>query len=173
MRVTRLLLAAACASLAGLAVVAVKLATDVSVMSGPLLAGSAATAAPAPPRYLKGAKACLAEAVYFETKGTSLKAGQAVAHVVLNRREHEEFPESVCAVVKDGCQFSYQCDGEPERMADLEERERALRAAETVLEGQVDDPTDGALYFRAGSASVDWFDTLDQTAEIGGNIFYR
>lgn len=173
MRMTRLLVAAACASSAGLAVVAVTGVTKTPGMSAPSPAGSAATAAPARPRYLPGAKACLAEAVYFETKGTSLKAGQAVAHVVLNRRADEDFPESVCAVVEDGCQFSYRCDGRSERMTDSEERERAFRAAETVLEGRIDDPTDGALYFRAGSASDDWFETLEQTTEIGGNSFYR
>lgn len=170
MRLKRFLLVASCA---GLAIAGAKLATDAQVSPETSLLGAAATASPDQSRYAQGAKACLAEAVYFETRGRSLKAGQAVAHVVLNRREHEEFPESVCGVIEDGCQFSYQCDGKPEAMDDLEERERAFRAAGAVLEGDADDPTDGALYFHAESASVDWFETLDRTAEIGGHIFYR
>ena len=174
MRLTRLLPIAACASLASLAIWALDHATAPAGTSKPMLSGYVAAAAADQPPYLPGARACLAEAVYFETQGRSLMAGQAVAHVVLNRREHDEFPQSVCAVVGDGCQFSYQCDGKPERMADPEERDRAFRAAETVLEGQVTDPTDGALYFRAeDAAAVDWFETLDRTVEIGGNIFYR
>ena len=118
---------------------------------------SDATARPDKAEYKEGAKTCLAEAVYFETQGTSVRAGQAVANVVLNRRAHEEFPQSVCAVVRDGCQFSYQCDGKPEKMTDPKERERAFHAAELVMEGRSQDPTDGALYFRAESApDEDW-----------------
>ena len=183
MRMTQLIVPAAGVAFAALAIVALQYPTNASVTPTPTptptptrtptVTGSTATAAPAQAGYSQGAEACLAEAIYFETMGTSPEAGQAVAHVVLNRREHEEFPESVCAVIEDGCQFSYQCDGKPENMGDPEERDRAFRAAETVLEGEIDDPTGGALYFRAKSASNDWFDTLDKTAEIGGNIFYR
>ncbi|WP_299820482.1 cell wall hydrolase [uncultured Jannaschia sp.] len=142
--------------------------------AGPTMSSKSAPAASAATDYAPGARACLAEAVYFETKGTSLRAGQAVAYVILNRRAHEEFPPKVCDVVADGCQFSYQCDGQPERMADPAERERAFRAAESVLEGRIDDPTEGALFFHAEKAvAVDWFETRDRTVEIGGNVFYR
>jgi spore germination cell wall hydrolase CwlJ-like protein len=123
--------------------------------------------------YRPGAVACLAEAVYYETLGTSERAAQAVAHVVLNRREHDEFPETVCAVVTEGCQFSYRCDGKPETLSDDEERERAFRAAGAVLEGHAADPTDGALFFHSEEVPPGWFETRDRTIEIGGNIFYR
>lgn len=179
MRMAQLLVPAAGVAVAAIAVVVLQFPTNASVTPTPTptrtsaVTGSIATAAPAQTTYSQGAEACLAEAIYFETMGTSLEAGQAVAHVVLNRREHEEFPQSVCEVIEDGCQFSYQCDGKPENMGDPEERARAFQAARTVLEGQADDPTGGALYFKAGSASHAWFDTLDKTAEIGGNTFYR
>ncbi len=127
----------------------------------------------APITYRPGAKVCLAEAVYFESWGTSARAAHAVAHVILNRREHDEFPETVCGVVADGCQFSYRCDGKPENLTDAEERERAFRAAEAVLNGRAGDPTDGALFFHSEAISPGWLKTLDRTAEIGGNIFYR
>lgn len=173
MQMTWLPPVAACVALAGFIVVAGKFDTDAPVEPELIAGASAAPTELVQPRYQEGAKACLAEAIYFETKGTSPKAAQAVAHVVLNRREHEEFPQSVCAVVDDGCQFSYQCDGKPERMADAVEHRRALRAAETVLDEQSTDPTEGALYFHAESAPAGWFETLDRTVEIGGNIFYR
>ncbi len=123
--------------------------------------------------YRADAEACLAEAVYHETLGTSERAAVAVAHVVLNRREHDGFPGTVCAVVTEGCQFSYRCDGEPETLSDAEERERAFRAAQAVLEGRAADPTDGALFFHAEEAQPGWFKSRDRTVEIGGNVFYR
>lgn len=123
--------------------------------------------------YRPGAMACLAEAVYYESRGRSLKAGHAVAHVVLNRREHEEFPATVCGVVTEDCQFSYRCDGRPENLADEAERERAFRVAKDALEAQAEDPTGGALFFHAETMPPGWFNTRDRTVEIGGNIFYR
>jgi spore germination cell wall hydrolase CwlJ-like protein len=127
----------------------------------------------APVTYRPGAKACLAEAVYYESLGTSDRAGHAVAHVILNRRAHQEFPGTVCDVVSEGCQFSYRCDGKPETLADAAERDRAFRAAEDVLAGRAEDPTDGALFFHADTIRPGWFGTLDRLVEIGGNIFYR
>lgn len=123
--------------------------------------------------YRPGAEACLAEAVYHETLGTSRRAAEAVAHVVLNRREHDEFPHTVCAVVTEGCQFSYRCDGKPETLSDAEERERAFRAAAAVLAGRAADPTDGALFFHSEQVQPGWFASRDRVIEIGGNIFYR
>ena len=97
---------------------------------------------------LAKSEACLAEAIYFEARGTSAIARAAVAHVIVNRTEDPSFPDSVCAVVKDGCQFSYQCDGRPETLKDHKDRAAAYATAGEVLEGRSPDPTGGALYYR-------------------------
>lgn len=118
--------------------------------------------------------ACLAEAVYYEARGTSATAQAAVAHVILNRVEREEFPDTPCDVVNDGCQFSFMCDGRPERMAEPEDRKAAVETAEAVLEGELPDPTGGALFFHAESASnTEFFSGRSPTTEIGGHVFYR
>jgi spore germination cell wall hydrolase CwlJ-like protein len=130
-----------------------------------------AHAGPAAPK--PQAVACLAEAIYFEARGKGDKAALAVGNVVVNRREHREFPGTVCAVVTDGCEFSYRCDGKSDALRDPEERARALRAAEEVLAGEAPDPTHGALFFHSAAIDPGWFATRDRTAEIGGNVFYR
>ncbi|WP_424933826.1 cell wall hydrolase [Amaricoccus macauensis] len=119
------------------------------------------------------AVACLAEAVYFEARGTTDRGALAVAHVVVNRRENDEFPGTICGVVEDGCQFSYKCDGKPEVLANPDERERAFEAAEAVLAGDAPDPTDGALFFHASSVDPGWFASRPRVGEIAGNVFYR
>lgn len=134
----------------------------------PLVAQADAASAPKPETV-----ACLTEAVYYEARGNGDTAALAVAHVVVNRREHDEFPETVCDVIADGCEFSYRCDGKPEALRDPDERARALRAAEAVLTGESPDPTDGALFFHAEGIDPGWFATRDRTAAIGGNVFYR
>lgn len=116
--------------------------------------------------------ACLAEAVYFEARGTGVTGESAVAHVVVNRAKSPKFPNSVCGVVADGCQFSYRCDGRPDVLADPRDRAHAFRVAETVLAG-APDITRGALFFHAASVSPGWFDTRPRIGKFGGNVFYR
>ena len=115
---------------------------------------------------------CLAEAVYFEAGGTGAKGEAAVAHVIVNRANNPKFPDSVCGVVRQGCQFSYRCDGRSDALAERERRESALRAARTVLAG-APDPTRGALFFHAASAKPGWFSSRERVGRIGGNVFYR
>lgn len=115
---------------------------------------------------------CLAEAVYFEAGGTGSKGEAAVAHVILNRSNSPKFPDSVCGVVRQGCQFSYRCDGRSDALADGARRESAVKTARAVL-GGAPDPTRGALFFHAASAKPGWFSTRDRVGKIGGNIFYR
>lgn len=119
------------------------------------------------------ATACLAEAIYFEARGTGDKGAAAVAHVVVNRAANPEFPNSVCGVVGDGCQFSYRCDGTPEVYRSATEQARALRTAQAVLTGQIADLTTGALFFHSARTTPGWFSTRPRVGEIGGNVFYR
>lgn len=60
---------------------------------------------------------CLAEAIYFEARGEGSRGWQAVAEVIQNRVESRDYPNTICGVVgqgahrKNGCQFSFNCDG--------------------------------------------------------------
>ncbi len=116
---------------------------------------------------------CVAEAIYHEARGTSEKSQEAVAHVIVNRAESEDFPDDVCGVVKDGCQFSYECDGKSEAMTEPEARKEAVVTAEAVLEGKTTDPTEGALYYHNGDVRPGWADDVRATAKIDGQTFYR
>lgn len=130
-------------------------------------------AAEEPPQPSEDELECVAEAVYHEARGTSETSQKAVAHVVVNRSEDEDFPDDVCAVVEDGCQFSYECDGKSEAMTEPEERAEAVEAAEEVLEGEAPDPTGGALYYHNDTVTPDWADDFEPTRELGGHTFYR
>jgi N-acetylmuramoyl-L-alanine amidase len=116
--------------------------------------------------------ACLAEAIYFEARGTGKAGESAVAHVVVNRVRSPSFPRSVCGVVADGCQFSYRCDGRPDALTEASARDRAFRIAEEVIEG-APDITRGALFFHSARMEPGWFSTRPRVGTFGGNIFYR
>ena len=98
---------------------------------------------------------CLASTLYWEARGEGRTAMIAVAWVVLNRKKDPGFPDSVCAVVRQGgenppCQFSYWCDGEPEIPQNDKLWDLAKSLAEQMLKNPPRDPTGGALYFHSG-----------------------
>ena len=116
-------------------------------------------------------RACLTEAIYFEAT-VAPDSQAAVANVILNRAEDPRFPDSVCGVVRDGCQFSYRCADRPLALTDRVKRTGAQRTAEAVLTG-APDPTRGALFFHSAAAAPGWFASRPRVGEIGGNVFYR
>ncbi len=121
---------------------------------------------------------CLALTVYFEARSESARDQKGVAHVVLNRRESERFPDSICAVVQEGgeygsCQFSWYCDGASDRPKEQEAWEEAQRHARAVLSGEAPDPTDGATYYHLETVSPAWADDFTRTVKIDRHVYYR
>ncbi|PRY94491.1 cell wall hydrolase [Hasllibacter halocynthiae] len=124
--------------------------------------------------------ACLAEAIYYEARGEPVRGQFAVAEVILNRTQDRQFPDSVCEVVNQGtgrlhaCQFSYTCDGIPERMTDRPAARRAVAIAHLVLEEIApNDLTGGALFYHANYVQPSWAEEFFETAQIGVHIFYN
>ena len=87
---------------------------------------------------------CLAEAMYFEARDQGTIGMLAVGVVIQNRVDHPSYPNNVCAVVRQGrywkgnpvrdkCQFSYWCDGRPERPGEEEVWEKSKDIAYPIL----------------------------------------
>ena len=123
---------------------------------------------------------CLALTIYFEARSQPLEEQSAVAHVAVNRAGHPEFPDSLCAVIKQGgqarrgrCQFSWYCDGRDNTPRETEAWQAALKRAEAVLEGESEDPTGGAIFFHHKRVRPKWSSVKERTREIGKHVFYR
>ena len=120
---------------------------------------------------------CLTEAIYFESRGESLKGQFAVAEVILNRRDSGLYPASVCGVVRQsgggGCQFSYTCDGSSKSMRDGASREVAGRIASLMLSGAPRNLTAGATHFHTRGVRPSWSKQFAHTTAIGSHLFYR
>lgn len=129
----------------------------------------------------KGGKAwsCLAEALYFEARGESVRGMFAVAEVILNRVDDPRYPGSVCEVVNQGtgqkfrCQFTYTCDGRPERMTDDRAFERVGKVARVMLAGADRPLTGGATHYHTKAVRPKWSRVFPRTATIGFHHFYR
>lgn len=135
---------------------------------------------PAYQAYLRE-KNCLATAIYFEARGESAVGQRAVAEVVLARTRTQGRPGTVCGVVYQGsnrhtgCQFSFTCDGVPDRVRDFGSWRQAQRIAANVMRtgGKENPVAGGATFYHADYVSPGWASRMVKVAEIGTHIFYR
>lgn len=122
---------------------------------------------------------CLAEAIYFESRGENTRGQFAVAEVILNRVDSRRYPNSVCGVIRQGsekrnaCQFSYTCDGKKEVFSNRGAFVKAAKIAKVMLSGRPRVLTDGATHYHTTAVSPSWSRKLAKTAKIGSHIFYR
>ncbi len=123
---------------------------------------------------------CLAEAIYFEARGESVRGQMAVAQVVINRVFSGYYPSSVCGVVYQNahrhlrCQFTFACDGVPERINEPVAWERAKQIARDALDGNfwLND-VGKATHYHARWVHPWWVREMRRLDRIGVHTFYR
>src|SRR5690606_25889912 len=138
-------------------------------------------ATPLPPSaFSKSEQQCLAEAVYFEARGKTVKGQVAVAQVVLNRVRNPAYPGTICGVVYqnrdwlNACQFSFACDGQKHRVTEMPQWRMAQQVAKTVTAGQIWLPEVGSsTHYHATYVSPFWAPTMKKMTKIGLHVFYR
>ncbi len=122
---------------------------------------------------------CLAEALYFEARGESVKGQFAVAEVIMNRVDSSNYPDTVCGVINQGtgrkyqCQFTYTCDGNPQVIAEQGAFRQVGRVAHLMVNGAERALTDGATHYHTKAVNPRWARTYPRTATIGSHHFYR
>lgn len=122
---------------------------------------------------------CLAEALYFEARGEPLRGQIAVAEVILNRVDSKRYPSTICGVVQQGqhrrnaCQFSYNCDGRPNKVTERKMFDRLGKIAWSMMQGTPRKLTGEALWYHNTSVKPRWSRKFHRTAKIGSHIFYR
>ena len=122
---------------------------------------------------------CLTQAVYFEARGESPRGQAAVATVIMNRVKNPNFPKTVCGVVyqgashHNGCQFSFACDGQVERVAETTAWSRARQVAARALSGVVLRDVGSATHFHTTDVSPQWGSRMLRVAQVGLHVFYR
>jgi spore germination cell wall hydrolase CwlJ-like protein len=125
---------------------------------------------------------CLAENVYFESRGEPLKGQYAVAEVTLNRTRTEHFPHTVCGVVHEMrwdpvrkrpvADFSWTQLGALSPDDDLAWK-RALTVATETYDDVHDPVVPGALFYHSTSVRPLWARSRKALTTIGNHVFYR
>lgn len=111
---------------------------------------------------------CLATAVYFEARGEPLEGQLAVAQVIINRAESGRYPASVCGVIRQPGQFTFDQARAP-RGSDwsIATAIAAIAAAEHWREVMPK-----AMSFHASHVAPGW-PGKRRLGAIGNHVFYR
>ena len=131
----------------------------------------------------KGDLECLARAIYFEARGEPVSGKIAVGRVILNRVASKAYPDSICEVVyqnvhmRNRCQFSFACDGQPDIIAETSKWEEVLAYAQDLLVCGSRCGTSAGLWasthYHADYVSPGWANRLEATGWVGRHLFYR
>ena len=123
---------------------------------------------------------CLAEAIYFESRGEAVRGQMAVAQVILNRVFSGKYPNTVCGVVYQNahrrlhCQFTFACDGIPDIVREPDTWERAKTIAAEMLDGKLWLPEVGkATHYHAYWVHPGWVREMTKMHRLGVHTFYR
>jgi spore germination cell wall hydrolase CwlJ-like protein len=109
-----------------------------------------------------------------------LRGQIAVAQVVMNRVFSPFYPNDVCGVVYQNahrhlsCQFTFACDGIPERVTDWGPWRRAKRIAKATLDGKIWLPEVAkSTHYHAAYVRPNWIRDMRRMARHGLHTFYR
>lgn len=122
---------------------------------------------------------CLALNLYKEARGEPLEGILAVASVTINRTKSALFPSSICEVVYQKtfrvCQFSWVCDKMSLRKINerMYENIRSIATYVYVNRENIEDKSNGALFYHADYVKPEWRKKMVMTTQIGRHIFYK
>ena len=129
---------------------------------------------------------CLAQNIYYESRGSNLADMAAVADVVINRTNDRRYPNTICAVVQQGkknkdgsmkrnaCQFSWYCDGKSDWPSRGDSWYKAqLLAWQMIEHDKYRGLTEGATHYHADYVNPRWAKDFTLIGRIGEHIFYR
>jgi len=122
---------------------------------------------------------CLALTIYYEARSEPLRGQYKVAEVVMNRVESDRYPDTICGVMKQDtgplkhdCQFSFYCDGKPERPSEDIPWLFAQIIANDVVRYGIKSNT-GATHYHATYVKPYWKTKLKYLYQIGSHHFYK
>ena len=112
---------------------------------------------------------CLATAVYFEARGEPIEGQLAVAQAILNRVESGRYASTVCGVINQPRQFSFDRTRSPRSGDDWRTAQSIATIAAQNLWQQI---APRAMSFHANYVSPGWHG-MTRIAQIGRHVFYR
>ncbi|MEW6255093.1 MAG: cell wall hydrolase [Pseudomonadota bacterium] len=126
------------------------------------------------------AEKCLAEAIYFESRGEPKRGQIAVAQVIVNRVFSGYYPNDVCKAVYQNahrhlaCQFTFACDNVKDVIREPDMWVQAKQIASDMLDGKLWLESVGrATHYHAYWVRPNWISEMRKLDKIGVHTFYR
>ena len=122
---------------------------------------------------------CMSLNIYFEARSESIHGQIAVAEVTLNRVQSDEYPNSICGVVlqenKDGCQFSWWCDGRSDKPKEINSFQRSKAIAKLMIEEGKYISVVGkeVTHYHTEDVTPYWSANYTPVIQVGKHIFYK
>lgn len=112
---------------------------------------------------------CLANAVYFEARGEPLEGQLAVAQAIINRTTSGRYADTICGVINQRGQFSFDRNRTPAAGNDWRTAQAIARIAAADLWRAI---VPRAVSFHAARLSPGWRGKI-RIMQIGNHVFYR
>ncbi len=129
---------------------------------------------------LAKARKCLAEAIYFESRGEPKRGQIAVAQTIVNRVFSGYYPKTVCGTVYQNahrhlaCQFTFACDNVKDVIREPDMWVQANEIAADMLDGKLWlDSVGRATHYHAYWVHPSWVREMNKLDRIGVHTFYR
>ena len=129
----------------------------------------------------KASVGCLAETLWYESRGESNRGSKLIAQVVVNRAQSPQFPDTVCKVIKHKIKGRYQYSYHhlPNTRKHLLKKNQATynkmyRIADKVLTDNFEKRKilTKALYYKLCDVKSEFFDTLKYLGKEGRHCFF-
>lgn len=113
---------------------------------------------------------CLSKTLYFETRGESIEGINKVSSVIINRTYNDKFPNTICEVINQKNQFTYD-HSKPILNKKVYDRMKYyallnINKRDTIRDNNI-------LYYHTNNINLKWDNNLKIVYKIGNHIFYR
>jgi spore germination cell wall hydrolase CwlJ-like protein len=112
---------------------------------------------------------CMADAMYHEARGETVRGKIAVGYVIINRI-NRGYGSDPCEIVSAKNQFSWF----RKRRGTIRENDKWIECYELckyLIVNQPQDPTNGSIFFHGKTINPNW--KYKRTVIIGNHIFYK
>lgn len=115
----------------------------------------------------------LARAVVYEARGESAIGQAAVAHVILNRKQHPDFPDTIPSVIKQPKQFSFYGYEWKQKAPRKQDWDNAYSISYDVLTGTLEDTSMNSTFYARNDIPANKLGNVEYVVTIGNHTFYR
>lgn len=118
----------------------------------------------------------LALNIYHEARGESEEGMRMVGEVTINRVSSSHYPDTICEVVYQDCQFAWTCLKKNKTPKEKEAWQKSLEIAQELLDENVASYSHLATHFvnkHDLKRLPGWLRKLEKVETIGDHTFYR